>query len=248
MEISTNNTIYSSASTSQTTSNTQNVSNTFNTLLNNQSTTSEPTKKETFRVVAFIDKYSGFSSLSPTDEKIFREILSDDNLTMEEVKSLSYEQVKKIDDFIAFGFTAGVSPSEIPLVKCANFKIGAMMHATKITDNEDFNKALFQTVQTIDDQMEMMNFFDELSDSLGWNDKTHLIPERDIPEFKNNSTNEDWKILDYKKFIEANITRLNAILKNPVYDEDKPMYQKVLTCFTTLGKDYSEVSNKTKYI
>lgn len=247
MEISTNNTIYSSASTSQTTSNTQNVSNTFNTLLNNQSTTSEPTKKEIFRVVAFIDKYNGFSSLSPTDEKIFREILSDDNLTMEEVKSLSYEQVQKIDKFLIPSFT-NASPNEIPIVKNVDFKMQGMLQAVKMTDNEDFNKALFETVQTIDDPIEMGDFFHRLSDSLGWNDKTHLIPERDIPEFKNNSTNEDWKILDYKKFIEANITRLNAILKNPVYDEDKPMYQKVLTCFTTLGKDYSEVSNKTKYI
>lgn len=248
MEISTNSSIYSSVSTSQTTSSTQDVNSTFNTLINNQSTTTETPKKETFRVVAFIDKYNGFSSLSPTDEKIFREILSDDNLTMEEVKSLSYEQVKKIDDFMAFGFTRGISPSEIPLVKCFDFKIGAMMHATKMTANENFNKAIFQTVQTINDQIEMMDFFDELSDSLGWNDRTCLIPERDIPEFKNNSKNEDWEILDYKKFIEANVTRLNAILKNPVYAEDKPMYQKVLTSFATLGKNYSEILNKSKYV
>lgn len=122
-----------------------------------------------------------------------------------------------------------------------------MIHATKITDNENFNKAIFETVQTINDQIEMMDFFDELSDSLGWNDKTCLIPERDIPEFRKNATKQDWEILNYKKFIEANVTRLNAILKNPIYDEDKPMYQKIFNNFTSLQKNYSEITNQSKY-
>jgi hypothetical protein len=248
MEISsTNSSIYSSTSTTQTTSNVQNTNSSFDSLLNNQSSTPETVKKETFRVVAFIDKYNGFSSLSPTDEKIFRDILSDDKLTMEEVKSLSYEQVKKINDFIGLTFSKA-SSCEAPIIKGIDFRIEAMLHATIITDNENFNKAIFETVQTINDPIEMMDFFDELSDELGWNDKTCLIPERDIPELRKNSTKEDWQILDYKKFIEANVARLNAILKNPVYDEDKEMYQKLLTSFSTLQKNHNEILNKTKYI
>ena len=72
MEVTSTNTIYSSVSTSQTANSIQSNDSSFDSILNNQSLTSESTKKETFRVVAFIDKYNGFSSLSPTDEKIFK--------------------------------------------------------------------------------------------------------------------------------------------------------------------------------
>lgn len=249
MEISTTtNDIYSSISTLQTSSN-QNNSNTFDTYLNNQTqeTLLNTPTKETFKVVAFIDKYNGFSSLSSIDEKIFRDILSDDKLTLEEIKSLSYEQVKKIDNFLVFGFTSGISPDEIPLVKSTDFKIGAMVHATKMTNNEDFNKALFETVQTIDDQMECMNFFDKLSDNLGWNDKTRLIPERDDPELRKNSTKQNWEILDYKKFIEASMYELNELLKNQVIpNEDKMKYQELLNIFTVLQKNHNEIITKQK--
>jgi len=249
MEVtSSNNTIFPSVSTSQTASSTQNTSSSFNALVNSQNQEiTEPTeKKETFRVVAFIDKYTSFSSLSSTEEKIFRDILADDKLTMQEMKSLTYEQVKKLADFMDSAlYTSNVSPDKIPLVKGDNdIRIGGMLHATQMTDNEDFNKAIFETVQTIDNQIEMMNFFDRLSGTLGWNDKTCLIPERDIPELRKNSENEDWKILDYKKFITANISELNAILKNPVYDEDKPMYQKLLNDFIILEKKHNEIKNK----
>ena len=166
---------------------------------------------------------------------------------MEEIKSLSYEQVKKIDNFLVFGFTSGISPDEIPLVKSTDFKIGAMVHATKMTNNEDFNKALFETVQTIDDQMECMNFFDKLSDNLGWNDKTCLIPERDDPKLRKNSTKQNWEILDYKKFIEASMYELNELLKNQVIpNEDKMKYQELLNIFTVLQKNHNEIITKQK--
>jgi len=249
MEISTTtNDIYSSISTLQTSTN-QNNSNTFDTYLSNQTqeTLLNTPTKETFKVVAFIDKYNGFSSLSSIDKKIFRDILSDDKLTLEEIKSLSYEQVKKIDNFLVFGFTSGISPDEIPLVKSTDFKIGAMVHATKMTNNEDFNKALFETVQTIDDKMECMNFFDKLSDNLGWNDKTCLIPERDDPELRKNSTKQNWEILDYKKFIEASMYELNELLKNQVIpNEDKMKYQELLNIFTVLQKNHNEIITKQK--
>ncbi len=90
MEISsTNNSIYSAVSTSQTASNTntQNTSSSFNTLVNNSNqdttTTTASTNKVYKKINDFLDAHNGYASLSPTDEKIFRDILSDDKLTME---------------------------------------------------------------------------------------------------------------------------------------------------------------------
>lgn len=212
--------------------------------LNNPDKTATDTtsKQEKFRVVAFIDKYNGFSSLSATDEKTFRDILADDTYTMNEIQSLSYEQVKKFNNYLAFGLASGISPDEIPVLKSTDFRAGAMLHATQITDNEDFNKALFQTVQTFDEQIEYMNFIDRLSDSLGWNDKTHLIPERDNPELRKESTEEDWEIKNYTKFIASNIKELHILLKNPIFtNEDKELYRKLLNNFLVLQKDYEKI-------
>lgn len=248
MEVaSSTNSIYSDISTSQALT-TQNTRNSFDAYLNTQTLEISPntTKKETFRVVAFLEKYNGFSSLTPTDQKIFKEILSDDKLTMEEMKSLNYEQIKKINDFIFLTFS-NASSGEAPIIKGINFKIDGMLRAVKMTDNEDFNKSILETVQTIDDEIESMNFFDQLSDSLGWNDKTTLIPERDVPELRKKSTEENWKITDYKKFIEANIAELNKLLRNSIIqNEDKKLYQELLNNFMGLEKNYNKV-NKPKY-
>ena len=99
MEITTNSSIYTAVSTSQTSNtNTQNTSSSFNALVNtqNQDTASSTSTVRTPKIVEFLDARNGFSSLSPTDEKIFRDILSDNKLTKEEANSLSYEQVERI--------------------------------------------------------------------------------------------------------------------------------------------------------
>jgi len=201
MEISSTNTsIYSFVSTSQTTSNNQNTSSAFNTLVNTQNQETTTTTEKPSRIIAFIDKHNGFSSLSPTDEKIFRSILSDDKFTMEEANSLSYEQIQKIDKFLLGGDTTNVSPNEIPIVNVTDNKIGAMIKATQMTDNTNFNKSLFKTVQTIDDNIERMDFFDRLSDTLGFNDNTEatraIIARTNDAELKKKYLPQDdnWKI------------------------------------------------------
>lgn len=212
---------------------------------------------QTSKVVAFIDKYNGFSSLFPTDEKIFRDILSDDKFTMEEMQSLTYEQVQKIGDFLTPTYVGNIPDNEfadfmstVPIVKVTDSKIGSMLRAVKMTDNEEFNKALFKTVQTIDDDMERMNLLSEVSDNLGWNDKTTLIPERDVPELRKDSTKENWEIKDYKSFIQTMLTKYKEIYESPAIQsspESLERYEKLLKSLSTLGKNHEEVISKTKY-
>ena len=141
MEISTTtNDIYSSISTLQTSTN-QNNSNTFDIYLSNQTqeTLLNTPTKETFKVVAFIDKYNGFSSLSSIDEKIFRDILSDDKFTKDEANSLTYEQVEKIANFL---LPSGLSVEEInsmPIVQS-----GVDLLATRATGDREFNEAFYK--------------------------------------------------------------------------------------------------------
>ena len=162
---------YGINSTSQTTT-TQSTSSSFDTLLNsqNQDTVSSTTPK-TSKLVAFIEKHGGFSSLSPTDEKIFREILSDGMMKNEEMKNLSYEQTKKLSNLINSAYSSIESLSNTPVL---GSDIATSFSVVNKTDNEDFNKALFETAQSIDNQIERMNFFDRLSNSLGFNDNTNV--------------------------------------------------------------------------
>lgn len=105
MEISSNNnnnnSIYSTVSSVQTTI-TQNTNSSFDTLVNTQEQETIPISKmtRTPKIVEFLDRYNKFSTLSSTDEKIFRDILSDNKLTKEEANSLNYEQVERISDLL----------------------------------------------------------------------------------------------------------------------------------------------------
>ncbi|MBY0540414.1 MAG: hypothetical protein K2P52_03260, partial [Campylobacterales bacterium] len=204
---------YDKNTTSQT--NSSNTTNSFDSYLSNTNEKTTTSNNQTSKVVTFIDKYNGFSSLSATDEKIFRDILSDDKLTMEEMQSLTYEQIKKVENLILPNYTTGVSDNEIPIVKVTDSKIGSMLKAVKMTDNEDFNKALFETVQITDNQMERMDFFDRLSSTLGFNDNTNA---QKIIYNKTNDTkylpqNEDWKINDYSEFININMMYFTSLYK-----------------------------------
>ena len=133
MEISSTNTsIYSAVSTTQT-SNTQNTSSAFNTLVNTQNQETTTTTARTPKIVEFLDARNGFSSLSPTDEKIFRDILSDNKLTKEEANSLSFEQVERITTLL---LPSGLSDEEInsmPIVQQ-----GVDLFSTKATGNRQF--------------------------------------------------------------------------------------------------------------
>ncbi|MFA6742360.1 MAG: hypothetical protein WCR78_12825 [Arcobacteraceae bacterium] len=108
MEISsTNSSIYSSVSTTQTATTTQNTNSSFNTLVNTQNQETITTTARTPKIVEFLDAHNGYASLSPTDEKIFRDILSDNKLKKEEAYSLSYEQVERIAKLLTLSRCSG---------------------------------------------------------------------------------------------------------------------------------------------
>ena len=237
---------YSYGANSTTQTNSTNTTNSFDSYLSNTNEKTTTPNNQTSKVVAFIDKHGGFLSLSPTDEKIFRGILSDGVLRNQEMKDLSYDQAKKLLNLVDSMYSSGEFPSNLPPL------VGEFtcLSAINKTNNEEFNKALFKTVQIIDDDMERMNLLSEVSDNLGWNDKTTLIPERDVPELRKDSTKENWEIKDYKSFIQTMLTKYKEIYESPAIQsstESLERYEKLLKSLSTLGKNHDEVISKTKY-
>ncbi|WP_201523209.1 hypothetical protein [Aliarcobacter butzleri] len=152
MEISSVSNLYQNQQTNsqtQTYNQTSNNSNSFDT----QVTEKENIKKVSSEIIEYLEKNDKFSSLSKEDEELFRDILADSVFSDQEMKRLSYEQFKKLSDL--------VNPANISKEQNIEELPGVLLQGTylsSMTDNEDFNKALFETAKNIDNNKERMDF------------------------------------------------------------------------------------------
>ena len=248
MEISSNNSnAYSVVSTSQTTTS-QNTSNSFNTLVNIQSqdttTTSATNNKVYKKINDFLDAHNGYSSLSPTDEKIFRDILSDNKLTKEEADSLSYEQVERIAKLLTLSRCSGDEwQKTAPIVQR-----GVDLSATTKTGNRQFNEAYYNTMKELPDEKKH-TLESEVDNNLG----QLLIGKELRPTFTEPSyLPNPWEYhdmdADFGKFIKDVINHHNSMIANPnVASGCKEQLKDVLDVYDVLEKNYNQVLNKTKY-
>ena len=241
---STNNSIYSSVSTTQT-SNTQNTNSSFNTLVNNsQNQETTTTTARTPKIVEFLEARNGFSSLSPTDEKIFREILSDNKLTKEEANSLSFEQVERITTLL---LPSGLSDEEInsmPIVQQ-----GVDLFSTRATGNRQFNEALFNTTLDLSTE-DADRLIGEVHNNLG-----QLYLGRELKatfQYTGSYLANPWEYkdiyADFSKFIKDVKSHHESIIaKHKGNDEIKKQFQDIVNVYDVLEKNYNQVLSKTKY-
>jgi hypothetical protein len=243
---STSNSGYSTISSSQTTT-TQSASSSFDTLLNtqNQDTVSSTTTVRIPKIVEFLDRRNGFSSLSPTDEKIFRDILSDNKLTKEEANSLSYEQVEEITTLL---LPSGLSREEIdsmPIVQQ-----GVDLFSTRATGNKQFNEAFYNTLKEIDSPMDANKLKGEVYNNLG-----QLYLEKELQatfQYGGSYLANPWEFentqADYGKFIKDVINHHEEIIANPKVDSiAKKQFQEIVDLYKILEKNYNAVISKAKY-
>ena len=248
MEISTNSSIYSSVSTSQAVSNNQNTNNSFNTLLNTQNqettTTSSTTNKFYKKINDFLDAHNGYSSLSPTDEKIFRDILSDNKLTKEEANSLTYDQVERIRDLILPAKYTKEEMMTMPVVQC-----GVNLIVTQTTGNRQFNEAYYNTMKELPEEQQGI-LEKEVDNNLG-----QLLTGKELRatfQYKDCYLVNPWEYqnidTDFSKFIKDIISHHEAIIaKHKGNDEITKQFQDVVDVYKVLEKNYNQVLSKTKY-
>lgn len=78
------------------------------------------------QISSLLSIHNGFS-VSPENEKLFREILADDEISMKEVKNLTYEQAKALNEFQKISMNLDIS-TYIPVYKyeegCFRYFIG----------------------------------------------------------------------------------------------------------------------------
>ena len=247
MEVtSTNNSIYSSVSTTQTATTTQNTSSSFDTLVNNQAQeTISPSKMaRTPKIVEFLDRYNKFSTLSQTDEKIFREILFDNKLTKEEADSLSFEQVERISNLLTTNLP--LSKEEFDAMPIVQW--GVDLIATRATGNRQFNEAFYNTLKELTPEKKHI-LESEVHNNLG---QLYLGKELKATfEYWGSYLANPWEYdkmnADFGKFIQDVKSHHEAIISNPkVPDVIKKQFQDIVDVYNVLEKNYNQVLSKAK--
>ena len=248
MEVtSTNNSIYSSVSTTQTATTTQNTSSSFDTLVNNQAQeTISPSKMaRTPKIVEFLDRYNKFSTLSQTDEKIFREILSDNKLTKEEADSLSFEQVERISNLLTTNLP--LSKEEFDAMPIVQW--GVDLIATRATGNRQFNEAFYNTLKELTPEKKHI-LESEVHNNLG---QLYLGKELKATfEYWGSYLANPWEFeniqADFGTFIKNVINHHEEIISDPkVNSIAKKQFQEIVHLYDILQKNYNEIKNETKY-
>ena len=245
MVITTNtSSIYSSVSTSQTVSATQNTSSSFNTLVNNIQNQETTTTPKTSRIINFLEKFNKLNSLSPTDEKIFRDLLSDDKLTKEEVKTLSFDQIERIRDLILPGSLTEEEKNSMPMVQV----VGVDLLATRLTGNKQFNEALFNTTLDLNTE-DADRLISEVHNNLGQlSIGKELRPSFTEPSYLPNQWEYHDMNADFGKFIKNVLNHHEAMIANPNVDSGcKEQLKDVIDVYKVLEKNYNQVLSKTKY-
>ena len=247
---STNNTIFPSVSTSQTASTTQNTSSSFNALVNNQNqdttTTTASTNKVYKKINDFLDAHNGYASLSPTDEKIFRDILSDNKLTKEEADSLSYDQVERIAKLLTLSRCSGDEWKKTAPVVFSDVDL----IATTKTSNRQFNEAYYNTMKELPDEQKGI-LEKEVDNNLG-----QLFTGKELRatfQYKDCYLVNPWEYqnidTDFSKFIKDVRSHHEAIIaKHKGDNEIKKQFQDVVDVYDVLEKNYNQVLSKTKYV
>ncbi|KLE10460.1 hypothetical protein [Aliarcobacter butzleri] len=241
--------------------NTDNTSNSFDT----QVTEKENIKKSSSKIIEYLEKNDKFSSLSKEDEELFRDILADSVFSGQEMKRLNYEQFKKLSDL--------VNPANISKEQNIEELPGVLLQGTylsSITDNEDFNKALFETAKNIDNNKERIDFLDTVSNNLGYNNKQVLFGKGSIEEniqadiarekekYKDPSNSEmlaniiqdlkNWKITDYGSFIKNLTTEYKELSEHPLLSsEAKLKYKKYSEYTANMEINHNKAKNEPKY-
>ena len=242
-----NTSIYSAVSASQTAT-TQNTSSAFNTLVNNsnqETTTASSTNKVYKKINDFLDAYNGYSSLSPTDEKIFRDILSDNKLTKEEADNLSYDQVERIAKLLTLSRCSGDEWKKTAPVVFSDVDL----IATTKTSNRQFNEAYYNTMKELPDEQKGILEREVDTNLAQLSIGKELRPSFTEPSYLPNAWEYQNMNADFRKFIKNVINHHNSMIANPnVASGCKEQLKDVLDVYNVLEKNYNQVLSKTKYV
>ena len=242
--------------------NNTNKTNSFNNELAKKDYVDKKLIKE--NIIDFIDKNGGFSSVSKENEELFRAILSDDKISTAESKSMSYEQAKEFDNLLS-------STNRNSTEGSIHIDFSDIFGLADISYDEDFNKALYETLKNIDDDTERFLFSSDMTGKLGYYSKRlgfeGTIEEniqadiaREKEKYKDFDNKDqilagiiqdikNWKITDYGSFTKNLTNEYKSLSEHPLLSsESKLKYKKYSEYTTNMEINYNKAKNQTRYI
>ena len=202
---------------------------------------------------SILEENNAFSSLSKEEETLFRYVLEDDKISNEEIKNLTYEQMNKLNNIVN-----SVSQQVGGVALVNGIETFSM---SNITNNNDFNKALFDTLKTIENDTYKLVFSLDLGGKLGYNNtsfnkvdieqlkalekekyKDFENPERLMADYNN------WQINDYEGFIKNLKNEYKLLSEDTIISsESRVLYKRYSQYMSDLETNYNKVINEPKY-
>lgn len=231
-----------STSSSETTSS-------FDALLNQ--TQKVPKEENKSKMITYLEENNLFSDLSAEDEALFRNILKDDKVTMEEMNNLSYEQTEKLKDHIYFPQLSKEEFLKTPVILVPSQGL-AMMFATQTTNDRNFNEAIFRTAKEIPNNYERSYILNEVKVNLSQVHFGHpLMQSFNAGAFRGNLWKEDIETMniDFNSFL-SNVINLHetSIADPKTHPQVVHQHQQLLDGYNIVLKHFNNIQNKNKYI
>ena len=174
--------------------------------------------------------------------KIFS-IVEDRYISEEEILSLSFEEIKKLKELIMEEDENG-NVYDASLIR-SNYRLSSFMATSLISDNEDFNKAIFEKLKTLKDEKETVLFMAAITGSFGiqsavaWYEK--IDDEGKTFGFSKIRDN------DIEKYLKDKIKYLKDILDDGVSALASKTYEKVLSWYEDILENYSSIKKEREY-
>ena len=174
--------------------------------------------------------------------KVFS-IVEDRYISKEEILSLSYDEIKKLKNLIV-EFDDKGNVYDASLIR-SNYRVSSFMATSLISDNEDFNKAIFEKLKTLKDEKETVLFMAAITGSFGiqsavaWYEK--IDDEGKTFGFSKIRDN------DIEKYLKDKIKYLKDILDDGVSALASKTYEKVLSWYEDILENYSSIKKEREY-
>ena len=167
--------------------------------------------------------------------KIFS-IIEDRYISEEEILSLSYEEVKKLKELIIEEDENG-NVYDASLIR-SNYRVSSFMATSLISDNEDFNKAIFEKLKTLKDEKETVLFMAAITGSFGIQSAVAWYEKID----------DEGKTFGFSKIRDNDIEKyLKDILDDGVSALASKTYEKVLSWYEDILENYSSIKKEREY-
>ncbi len=170
-------------------------------------------------------------ALSEYEKKLFFTIIEDKHITTKEAESLTYEQLKKIKDFILEKDKKG-EYIEASFIN-ASYKANALMFSSMLSDDDNFNKAFHTILKNLNKTKDILNFMILVA---GVTDPASVVG---FDEYLNTEYGfKQIKSDDLDLYLQENIDELKENLNKTLNDSLREYYKEALSYYLKLEEYY----------